>query len=397
MLRKALLGFCVLFLLPALLLAQDGKLRGKVTDKVSGDPLIGANVTIDGTTLGAAADLNGDYIVLGVPPGVYTIKVSYIGYQPVSLANVRINASLTTTQDFKLSSSAIEVGALEIVAERPLVQRNTTNTIRLSTQEDIQNLPIRGLQNILSLNAGVVQQDGALYVRGGREGEVAYFVDGATATNPMFNTENISVIQEAIEEFQLQAGGYTAEFGGANSGIVRTTLRSGTDRFKATIDYRTDDFAKPGEQFLNTSSFGYRNGVVTLTGPVPFFKKLKYFVAGQHNYIRDREQMYLQSFRFDSLKTDQIDSRGIGVLLPQGGTVNFEQNYLPENSRQDNSVQGTLTYEWSNNLKFRFSGSYQDVQNPIDHSWPTALQYFSGIANRRKPANMAWPISKPRT
>jgi hypothetical protein len=133
MLRKALLAMCVLFLLPALVLAQDGKLRGKVTDKESGDPLIGANITIDGTTLGAAADLNGDYVVLGVPAGVYTVKVSYIGYQPVALSNVRVSAGLTTSQDFKLSSSAIEVGSLEVVAERPLIQRNTTNTVRLTT------------------------------------------------------------------------------------------------------------------------------------------------------------------------------------------------------------------------------------------------------------------------
>ncbi|MGH7450041.1 MAG: TonB-dependent receptor [bacterium] len=375
MLRKALLAVCVLFLLPALVLAQDGKLRGKVTDKESGDPLIGANVTIDGTSLGAAADLNGDYVVLGVPAGVYTVKVSYIGYQPVALSNVRVSAGLTTTQDFKLASSAIEVGSLEIVAERPLVQRNTTNTVRLSTQEDIQNLPIRGLQNIVALNAGAVQQNGNLYIRGGRNGEVAYYIDGANVTNPLFNEENVTVIQEAIEEFQLQSGGYTAEFGGANSGLVRTTLRSGTDRFKATVDYRTDDFAKPGEQFLNTSSFGYRNAVLTLNGPLPFFKKLKYFVAAQHNYLRDRDLRFLEPFRsgepgkIDTLKTDEVDSRGVGVILPENGIVNFERNYLPTNSRQDNSMQGTLTYDLLNNLKFRFSGSYQNVKNPTGHSW----------------------------
>lgn len=377
MLRKALLVVCVVFLLPALLLAQDGKLRGKVTDKESGDPLVGANITLEGTSLGAATDLRGDYVVLGIPAGVYTVKVSYIGYQSVALSNVRMSAGMTTSQDFKLSSSAIEVGALEVVAERPLVQRNTTNTVRLATQEDIQNLPVRGLQNIVALNAGVVQQNGTLYIRGGRAGEVAYYIDGANATNPLFNTENISVIQEAIEEFQLQSGGYTAEFGGANSGIVRTTLRAGGDRTKLTIDYRTDDFAKPGEQFLGTSSFGYRNAVVTLNGPMPGFNKLKYFLAGQHNYVRNRTEMFLEPFRFDSLKTDQIDSRGVGVLLPEGGNIAFERNYLPSNSNQDNSLQGTLTYDWSSKLKFRFSGSYQRTTNPTGHGWPGAVaNYF---------------------
>lgn len=67
----------VLFVLaPAALLAQEGKLRGKVTDKQTGDPLIGAHVIIAGATLGAATDVNGDYIILGVPPGVFTVRVS---------------------------------------------------------------------------------------------------------------------------------------------------------------------------------------------------------------------------------------------------------------------------------------------------------------------------------
>src|SRR5512145_1815102 len=196
--RRVLFVFTLLFLLPALVLAQDGKMRGRVTDKDSGEPLIGASIVIDGTTLGASADINGDYVVLSVPPGAYTVRVSYIGYQSLSVANVRVSANLTTTQDFKLASTAVEVAGMEIVAERPLVQRNTTNTVRLTTQEDIENLAIRGVQNIVALNAGTVLQNGNLYVRGGRAGEVMYFVDGATGTNPLYRSDGGTVTNPAL-------------------------------------------------------------------------------------------------------------------------------------------------------------------------------------------------------
>ncbi len=362
MLRKALLAMCVLFLLPALALAQDGKLRGKVTDKESGDPLIGANITIDGTSLGAAADLNGDYVVLGVPAGVYTVRVSYIGYQPVALSNVRVSAGLTTTQDFKLSSSAIEVGSLEVVAERPLIQRNTTNTVRLTTTEDIENLPIRGLQNLVALNAGVIQQNGTLYIRGGRMNEVAYFVDGVTATNPLFNTENVSVVQEGIEEIQLQSGGMTAEFGGANSAVVRTTMKTGGSSFKATLDFRTDDFAKPGKEFLGTTSRGDRILVATLGGPLG--SKLRYFATGQHRYIRNRTSTFVEPFRFENLIDDGLSGRTAGAPLPDA--VAFKRNFLPNNQLYDNQGQMTLVYNFSNALKFRLSGSYQNQLFPLD-------------------------------
>jgi hypothetical protein len=374
MFRRIFLASSLLLLFSGLTFAQDGKLRGKVTDKETGDPLIGANVVIKGTTLGASTDLSGDYVVLAVPPGVYTVEVSYIGYQSVSLANIRVSANLTTTQDFELAPTALEIGAVEIVAERPLIQRNTTNTIRMTTQEDIQNIPIRGLQNIIALNAGTVLQDGVLHIRGGREREVAYFIDGATATNPFFNTENVSVIQEAIEEIQMQAGGYTAEFGGANSAVVRTTVRTGGPNFKATVDYRTDDFAHSGEQFLGTSSFGYRNAVITLGGPLT--SKLRFFIAGQHNFMRNRNPSFIEPFRFDGLTDDGFEGREVGEPLPNGGVVEYKRNHLPKNWKQDNSVQGTLVYDVSSALKLRLTGSYRHYKAPTQ-----GTNFFSSLFN----------------
>jgi len=383
--RNLLITIIILLLVvPALLFAQDGKIRGKVTDRETGDPLIGANVVIDGTSLGASTDINGEYTILTVPPGTYAVKVSYIGYASVTISNVRVSSNITTTQDFLVSSTAIQVDAVEIVAERPLIQRNTTNTIRMTTQENIKNLPFRGLQNIVALNAGVVQQDGILYVRGGRSGEVAYFIDGATATNPLFNSEAISPIQEAIEEIQLQSGGYTAEFGGANSGIVRTTARTGGKTFQATVDYQTDDFAKMGSQFLDTSPRGYRNAVVTLGGPVPMMSAMRFFVAGQHNYLRNRNHMYLVPFRFDSLVTDGYDNRPIGTRLP--GPVEFQENALPGNTRQENTLQTTLLWD-ANPVKVRFTGSYAQIVSPGGKSWPTALNSYFRKRNTESTTN----------
>jgi hypothetical protein len=362
MFRRLVCLSVLVFLLPSLLLAQQGKLRGRVTDKQTGEPLIGANVILEGTSLGAATDVNGYYVVLGIPPGTYTVKVTYIGYQPVSVSNIRISANLTTTQDFQLAPSAIQVEALRVVAERPLIQRNTTNTIRMTTQEDIENLPFRGVQNIIALHAGTVMQDGVLHVRGGRAGEIAYFVDGATATNPLYNSQNIPVIQEAIEEIQLQAGGYTAEFGGANSAVVRTILRTGGPKYTASIDYRTDNFAEPGKKFLGTYSYGYENAVITVGGPVPFLKKMRFFIAGQYNYMKDRNPTFIVPFEFDSLTDDGFEGRQIGEPLP--GPIVYKSNHLWKNWRGDRQIQGTLVYEATKSLKFKLTGTYRYYRAP---------------------------------
>ena len=363
----------VICLIPVLLLAQDGKLRGRVTDVQTGEALVGANVLIDGTTLGAAADVNGDYIILSVPPDVYTVRVTYIGYAPIAISNIRVNSNTTTTQDFQLTSTTVQVQGVEIVAERPLVQRNTTNTVRLMTDENIQSLPYRGVDNILSLQAGVVAQGGELYVRGGRAGEIGYYVDGANVTNPFSRSRNVSIIQEAIQELQLQSGGFTAEFGGSNSAIVRTNVRTGGSQLRVTLDYQTDDFAKPGQQFLGTSAFGFRNVVLTAGGPVPYVSGLKFYVAGQNNYIRDKQQMFIEPFRFEGLVSDAFSGRPVGGLLPNGGVVEVKRNYLYDNWSQQNTIQGTLSYDL-NPIKLRFTGSYANELAPTGGVWPSALR-----------------------
>jgi hypothetical protein len=229
----------------------------------------------------------------------------------------------------------------------------------------------------MALNAGVVQQDGVIHIRGGRTGEIAFYVDGASVTNPLFaadDRQGVSVIQEAIEEFQLQSGGYTAEFGGASSGIARTTVRTGRSQYKFTLDYQTDDFAKPSSKFLGTTAFGFRNAVATVGGPIPYLQRSTFFLAGQHNYLRNSSIMFLTPFRFDSLVADAYNSRGAGEVLP--GPVDFKENYFYNNWDQTNTLQGTLLFDLTP-LKARLTGSFTDAESPNGHGWPGALgNYF---------------------
>ncbi len=320
-------------------------------------------------------------VILTVPAGDYTLKVTYIGYSPTTISNIRVNSGVTTTQDFKLTSSAVQVQAVEIIAERPLIQRNTTNTIRINQAEEISSLPFRGVQNIVALSAGAVQENGTLYVRGGRAGEVGYYVDGANATNPLFATENFSAIREAIEEVQLQTGGFTAELGGANSGIIRTTTKSGGSSIKASVDYLTDDFAKPGKQFLSTSSYGYRNVVGTVSGPV--MNGIRFFVAGQGNYLRDRHPMFLTPFDFSGLTDDGLaKASNLGRPLP--GDIKYLQNYLPNNWNTDNQGQGNVLFDLKQladvPVKVRVSGLYDINTLPAQADWPGVMNGGDGTA-----------------
>ena len=118
----------------------------------------------------------------------------------------------------------------------------------------------------------------------------------------------MTVIPEALEEFQIQAGGYNAEFGGANAGIIRQQLKSGTPDYHFTIQGETDNFASEGSKFLDTYSYGYRDLTATLSGPVPGFGgKLKFFVAGQNIKEDDRIARFWNGFDFQQSDFPLID------------------------------------------------------------------------------------------
>ena len=80
-----------------------GKLAGRVIDKETGEPLPFVNVLIQGTNYGAATDLDGNFVILNIPPKTYSVKAQYIGYQAMVVNNVRISIDQTTNVDFESS------------------------------------------------------------------------------------------------------------------------------------------------------------------------------------------------------------------------------------------------------------------------------------------------------
>lgn len=169
----------VLLTLPGLLTAGvTGKIAGKVTDADVKNALPGANVVIEGTMMGAATNQNGEFVIINVPPGNYTVRAQYIGYRPVTIKNVLVSVDLTTTVNFELPSEALELSSVVIVAERPLVEKNATNEVHVMTSNGIAKMPLRDYVAAVATNSGAVTARADFHVRGGRRDEVAYYVDG---------------------------------------------------------------------------------------------------------------------------------------------------------------------------------------------------------------------------
>jgi len=336
------LFFIILLILPATLLAQTGKIVGQVIDQQTGEPLVGANVLLEGTYLGGATDINGEYIILNVPPATYDIKGLYVGYRDYIIQNIKINANLTTSLDLEMTTDALESETIVVVAVKPLINKNITNSNSVVTAKDIENLPIRGVANVVSQQAGVVSRDGNIYVRGSRADGVAYYVDGILVNNPVFGGAQTSLIQNSIEEIQFQAGGYSAEFGGANGGIVSTHSKIGSDKYKFNAELISDNFAGAGESYFGGYSYGYSEYILSASGPViPGNKKLKFFLAGNNLYTRSPQE-YFQGVDFKNVKDPRpefADDEPFDFYYPDGYSVNEASNAF--------NINGNLTLDLS--------------------------------------------------
>jgi hypothetical protein len=370
----------LLLLLPAMALAQSGKLRGQITDQETGEALVGANVIVVGTSYGAATDVNGEYIILNLVAGTYEVKASYIGYQAKTISNVRINSDLTTELNFQLAAEGIQVGTVEIVAEKPLINKSNTNAQRITTSDDIEALPVRGVDNILALTPGVVLQDKTIYVRGGRQDEVKYYVEGTNVTNPYLGGSNLNLSQDALEEISVQAGGYTAEFGGANAGIIRGQIKSGTPDWKASIEYITDnitfkgsDSRFDGKKRLGAYWYGYTDFVATLSGPI-FTDKVKFFGLFENNFQNDQGPQPYPGINLGVVSDPNVTPyTEVDLTYPAGAVF--------KNSLQVYSGTGSLTIDF-NPLIFRLVGSYSSINTYDGNGYVDAANGQSGISGQ---------------
>ncbi|MCU0645667.1 MAG: carboxypeptidase-like regulatory domain-containing protein, partial [bacterium] len=209
--RYSLFTAIMLFLWLGLLSAQNvGKIAGAVVEAKTGNPLPGANIVIVGTTLGAAADANGEYYILNVPPGKYELRASMIGYEKMKIVDVIVNVGRTTKIDFKLAEDVLEMGEIVVQAVRPDVERDKTSTSSIVRFDDVQQLPgIRNISDVINLAADVI--DG--HFRGGREGEEYYTLQGMGIINPLDRSSAFQPIMSGVEEVEVITSGFGAQYG----------------------------------------------------------------------------------------------------------------------------------------------------------------------------------------
>ena len=274
------------------LAGTTGRVTGTVRDAKK-QPLAGVNVALPEARLGTVTEADGRFAIYNVPAGTYTLRASLIGYATTALTGVAIPADRTTAVEVTLTESAVPLQEVVVSAKRPVIELGLTSNVATVTRAEIATLPVQALDDIVNLQAGVV--DG--HIRGGRREEVQYQVDGLSVNNPFDNSSTVRLDRSVLEEVQVISGTFDAEYGQAMSGVVNSVLRRGGEKFQWSGEVYGGDFVYADgrrpvvDQWLPGTLQNYQ---LTLSGPTGlprtvFLASGRYGV--QNSYMQGQERV----------------------------------------------------------------------------------------------------------
>jgi len=364
--KKAILIFLLWGVFSSVVFAgTTGKLAGFVKEKTTGNPLAGVNIILEGTYMGAASDLEGQYFIVNIPVGTYTVKVTMIGYQIQTVKNVVIAADLTTKIDFNLAEEAVKGEEVTIVAERPAVQKDLTATINVIDALQVRELPVTSYRQIVDLQTGVVvvpirmdqagpygllntTPDDGFHFRGGRTNETAYLFNGISIKDPIWGSffiEDLPIL--GINQLVTYTGTYMAEYGEGMSAVMNMVSLPGNTKPQFSYTAYTDKL-----DFINIEDINTYNNEIVYRGPIPGLKnKVTANFAARYYTTDGRFYGYIYPNYRD---TEGSDKSGTAKKVP----MNYDDSW---------SAIGSFGLAVSKNIKLTVGGLFNDKETKMYH------------------------------
>jgi hypothetical protein len=290
---------------------QRGTVTGKVLDP-DGLPLPGATVTVTNQATGVAravtTETTGAYLVLNIEPGTYTVTVEMPGFAAAKRQDITLTAGSTIPLDLKLQVAGIAEEIL-VTGESPLVERSSNTVGGTLSRREIEEVPsnFRNFTALTQLVPGMTPnpaqssfEGGQVVANGTPSQSNLYLLDG------MYNNDDrlggsqgtqVRVVLDNIDEYQVLANQYSAEYGGGAGAIINMVTRGGTnsfngraytyfrdDRFNARGHFLSDDAAKPQER---TEQMGFGIG-----GPIVRNRAHFYFTLERDHELLAGEKRF---------------------------------------------------------------------------------------------------------
>ena len=376
----------------------SGKIRGRVVDSTSKNPLAGANVLVlpVGSGRGTMTNENGEFVLPNLMTGRYNVKVSYMGYASTTIQDIDVSPGGTTEILFSLTIEAIEGQEVNVVAE------SMENTIDIKTVvsqvkysgEQLYKMPVSNFTDVIANAGGVVKTEAGrsrgIHMRGGRSGEVAFYVDGILTNDPVDRSQGVQIDKEAIDVLTISKGGFSAEFGEAMSGIVTVITKSGSKQdISGNLIFETDQLASNNSKYNNN----YSKYNMQFGGPFPGLKNyLSFYISGSYvgSDITSPRSVKLPH----STYTHPMGTFKLTFSPPHSG-LNAVVSASYEDKAAENYSHGISKGDWLRDYYKTFEGSRRfslQIQNTLgkNTAWRLMLSTFEHHTNYGSGENISY-------
>ena len=392
---------CALVVITTLNAQSDrvsGKIRGRVVDSTSKNPLAGANVLVlpVGSGRGTMTNEDGEFVLPNLMTGRYNVKVSYMGYASTTIQDIDVSPGGTTEILFSLTIEAIEGQEVNVVAES---MENTINIKTVVSQvkysgEQLNKMPVSNFTDVIANAGGVVKTEAGrsrgIHMRGGRSGEVAFYVDGILTNDPVDRSQGVQIDKEAIDVLTISKGGFSAEFGEAMSGIVTVITKSGSKQdISGNLIFETDQLASNNSNYNN--NYGKYN--MQFGGPFPGLKNyLSFYISGSYvgSDITSPRSIKLPH----STYTHPMGTFKLTFSPPHSG-LNAVVSASYEDKAAENYSHGISKGDWLRDYYKTFEGSRRfslQIQNTLgkNTAWRLMLSTFEHHTNYGSGENISY-------
>ncbi|MBS1772981.1 MAG: carboxypeptidase regulatory-like domain-containing protein [Bacteroidetes bacterium] len=324
MVRSLRYLFLLLFISAAnIAFAQSGGIAGRITDE-KGEPMIGAliKVTAGGLTKGGAqSDEDGNYVIKPLSPGnEYEVEVRYPNYQTNKTTGIIVIPDKDTKLDIGMEQDKSKDLKTVVVKtyKKPLISDRETRTA-----EEIEKLPTRSTNAVVSTTAGVYQatDNGAVSLGGARSDGTAYIIDGVR----VYGSRGTNLSQNSVDQIEVLQSGLSAKYGDALGGVVSITTKGVSKDLHGGI-------------LLEKSVDGYGHNLVNFNLSGPLYKqkitsgrdsgivkpKLGFRLDGDFYYDKDRNPAYYGTYKIKDEKLKEIQDRPLVSVPNQNGVPVFK-------------------------------------------------------------------------
>ncbi|PKN79459.1 MAG: hypothetical protein CVU48_05290 [Candidatus Cloacimonetes bacterium HGW-Cloacimonetes-1] len=379
--KLALILLVILILGTVALEAQTtGRLAVRVRDN-SGKALEFVNIVVlRGTQriTGGQTNERGTAIIINIPPGTYSVKFSLVGYDETTYQDVKIQVDAATNLTPSLRKVGTVLNTTVVTAQTEAVDKAQVGSKRTIDVEKMSDVAVSDVAGIISLQAGVTNIGGELHIRGGRSNEVNYTIDGMSVSDPVDGGSALQVDTDAISAMNVMTGGFSAEFGNAQSGVVNIVTRDGDPSYSGRIEYQTDHLIGDGR---NSDVIKFSFG-----GPMLGYafgdlrERFTFFINGGGEWLDGRLKDYYvgnpnQDFVLNGVQLLEYEYPGYDPYAGReniGGVDTGNRNYNSYNV----NFKSKYVVSPQQRITFAVRGD-RSLNLPFGYNWRYALQHYA--------------------